>query len=171
MAMFIVHCQLKSVIMNSIVILLCFSSVFFSFCRYIMYKLSSAIIEFCRKNSKTTEHLQLTLTRMCLRMSSSSQGFIHYVVEVAKKKSTEVLEMFEVMNHLYQCLISCRHEKLAWRREMAFKQLTISGLLFNLSDEMSNKKVKVMDAAIKTNSQISKKKIRSFHFIMELIIL
>ena len=41
---------------------------------------------------------------------------------------------------------------------MAFKQLTISGLLFNLSDEMSNKKVKVMDAAIKTNSQISKKK-------------
>lgn len=54
---------------------------------------------------------------------------------------------------------------------MAFKQLTISGLLFNLSDEMSNKKVKVMDAAIKTNSQISKKKIRSFHFIMELIIL
>ena len=78
-----------------------------------MYKLSSAIIEFCRKNSKTTEQLQLTLTRMCLRMSSSSQGFIHYVVEVAKKKSTEVLEMFEVMNHLYQCLISCRHEKLA----------------------------------------------------------
>ena len=74
------------------------------------------------------------------------------------KKSTEILEMFEVMNHLYQCLISCRHEKLAWRREMAFKQLTSSGLLFNLSDEMSNKEVKVMDTAVKTNSQISKKK-------------
>ena len=47
---------------------------------------------------------------------------------------------------------------------MAFKQLTISGLLFNLSDEMSNKKVKVMDAAIKTNSQISQKKNQIFSF-------
>ena len=76
-----------------------------------MYKLSSAIIEFCRKNSKTTEQLQLTLTRMCLRMRLFFTG-IHSLCSRGRiKKSTEVLEMFEVMNHLYQCLISCRHER------------------------------------------------------------